>query len=128
MSEREERDFLTEYLTWMKGPGLDLDSLTVYNFGYDRPLPFPSISLTPNTTLKINLQTSGLQTQSISSIAVVGEKYVDRFEEIMLVIDNIHEDTQALPFDIFLQSKYEIELENTTSHDMHEAPSLVGIL
>ena len=128
MSERDENDFIQDYLTEIKGFELDHQSLLVYNFGYDRPLPFPSISLTPDTTLKINLQTSGMQTQSISSIAVVGEKYVDRFEEIMLVIDNIHEDTQALPFDIFLQSKYEIELENTTSHDMHEAPSLVGIL
>ena len=62
MSEREEHDFMTEYLTWMKGPGLDLDSLHVYNFGYERPLPFPSISLTPDSALRFNLQTSGMQT------------------------------------------------------------------
>ena len=37
MSEREEQDFLKDYLNWMKGPGLDLESLTVYNFGYERP-------------------------------------------------------------------------------------------
>ena len=127
MSEREERDFLTEYLTWMKGPGLDLDSLTVYNFGYDRPLPFPSISLTPDTTLSFNLQTSGIHTQSRSSIAIVGKKYVDRFEEIMLVLDKLHEDTQALPFAIFLQSEHEIKLKNMSSRHMHETPSLVGI-
>ena len=91
MSETEEQDFIADFLTWMKGPGHDLDSLLVYNFGYDRPLPFPSISLTPDTTLKFNLQTSGIHAQSRRSIAVVGEKYVGRFEEIMLVVDRIHD-------------------------------------
>ena len=128
MSEREEQDFITEYLTWMKGPGLDQKALHVYNFGYDRSLPFSSIALTPNSTMRFNLQTSGMSTQTRASIAVVGEKYVGRFEEIMLVVDRIHEDTQALPFAIFLQSKYEIKLENMSSSHMHEEPGLVGIL
>ena len=124
---REGHAFMTEYLTWMK-PGLDLDSLTIYNFGYERPLPFPSIALTPNSTLQFNFTTSGIQTQSKRSIAVVGEKYVGKFEEIMLDLDRIHEDTQALPLAIFLQTKYEIKLMNLRSHHMHESPSLVGIL
>ena len=57
MSEMEENEFIKDYLTWMK-PGLE--SLTILNYGYDRPLPFPSIALTPNSTLRLNLQTSGL--------------------------------------------------------------------
>ena len=128
MSEREEQDFMTEYLTWMKGPGLDQKALHVYNFGYDRPLQFSSITLSPDSKMRFNLQTSGMSTQTRWSIAVVGEKYVGRFEEIMLVIDRIHEETQALPFAIFLQSKYEIKLENMSSHHMHETPGLVGII
>ena len=130
MSETEEQDFIKDYVTWMKGPGHDLKSLNVYNFGYNRPLPLPfsSMSLTPDTTLRFNLQTSGIHTQSRSSIAVVGEKYVGRFEEIMLVVDRIHEESQGLPSDIFLLTKYEIKLENMSSHLMHEEPSLVGIL
>ena len=126
MSEMEEHEFIQDYLTWMK-PGLDKEALTILNFGYDRPLPFPSIALTPNSTLRLNLQTSGLHTQSRSSIAVVGQKYVGRFAEVMLSIDRIHEETQALPFAIFLQSEYEIKLENMISHHMHESPTLVGI-
>ena len=90
MSEIEEYEFIKDYLTVMKGSKLDQNSLIVYNFGYDRPLPFPSIALTPNSTLKLNLQTSGIQSQSRSSIAVVGEKFVGRFAEIMLVVDRIH--------------------------------------
>ena len=130
MSETEEQDFIAHYVTWMKGTGHDVESLNVYNFGYDRPLPLPfsSLSLTPDIKLKFNLQTSGLHAQSRSSIAVVGEKYVGRFEEIMLVVDRIHEETQALPLAIFLQSEYEIKLENMSSHHMHETPGLVGIL
>ena len=112
----------------MKGPGLDQESLTVYNFGYDRPLPFSSISMTPDCTLRFNLQTSGMQTQSRWSIVVIGDKYLERFGEIMSVVDRIHEDTQALPFAIFLQSEHDIKLENMDSHHMHETPSLVGIL
>ena len=128
MSEREEHDFFKDYLTELKGLELDKESLLVYNFGYDRPLPFPSISLTPDTTMKFNLQTSGIHAQSRRSIAVVGEKYVGRFEEIMLVVDRIHEESQGLPSDIFLQTEYEIKLEKMGSHDMREEPSLVGIL
>ena len=116
MSEREEHDFLKDYLTWMKGPGLDQESLHVYNFGYERPLPFPSISLTPDTTMRFNLQTSGMSTQSRGSTVVIGEKYLDRFEEIMTVVDRIHEDTQGLPFAILVQGEAEIRVENITSH------------
>ena len=122
----DEQDFIADYVTWMKGPGLQSEAIVVYNFGYERPLPFPSIALTPNRALRVNLQTSGIHTQSRSSIAVVGEKYVGKFEEIMLEVGRIHEDTQALPFAIFLQSEYEIE--NMSSYHMHESPTLVGIL
>ena len=128
MSEKEEHDFIIEYLTKMKGLDLEKEPLHVYNFGYDRPLPFPSIALTPDSTLRFNLQTSGMGTPSRRSIVVVGQKYVGRFVELMLIIDRIHEDTQALPSDIFLQSAKEIKIEDMTSHHMHEAPSLVGIL
>ena len=128
MSEREESDFINSYLSEAEGFDLDKESLLVYNFGYDRPLPFPSIALTPDSTLRINLQSSGMHAQSRRSIVVVGEKCVGRFKEIMLVVDRLHEESQGLPSDIFLQSKYEIKLENMSSHHMHEAPSLVGIL
>ena len=128
MSETDELDFIMDYVTWMKGPGVQFDSLIIYNFGYERPLLFLSIALTPDSTLRFNLQTSGIQAQSRSSIAVVGEKYVGRFEAIMLDVDRIHEDTQALPFATFLQTKNEINLNNLSSHQMHESPSLVGIL
>ena len=125
MSEREEQDFLKDYLTWMKGPGLDQESLTVYNFGYERPLPFPSISLTPDTTMRFNLQTSGMQTQSRGSTVVIGEKFLGRFGEIMTVVDRIHEETQSLPHAIYVETEDEIKTTNISSH---VTPSLVRIL
>ena len=125
MSEREEHDFLKEYLTWMKGPGLDQESLHVYNFGYERPLPFPSISLTPDTTMSFNLQSSGMQTQSRWSTVVIGKKYLDRFEEIMTVVERIHEESQALPFAIFVETEDDIKATNVSSR---VTPSLVRIL
>ena len=115
MSEREEHDFLKDYLTWMKGPGLDQESLHVYNFGYGRPLPFPSIALTPDTTLRFDLQTSGMQTPNRWSIVVIGKKSLDRFGEIMTVVDRIHEDTQALPFAIFVETEDDIKITNISS-------------
>ena len=123
MSEMEEHEFIKEYLTGMGVSEQEQKSLTVYNFGYDGPLPFPSISLTPDSTLRLNLQTSGIQTQSRRSIAVVGEKYVGRFQELMFVVDRIHEDTQALPFVIFVETEEEIQIKNVTSH---MTPALVG--
>ena len=127
MSETEEQDFIEDYVTWMKGPGVQFESIVIYNFGYERPLPLPSIAADSKSTLRFNLKASGMQTQSRSSIAVVGQKFVGRFAEVMLSIDRIHEETQALPFAIFLQSEHEIKLENMSSHHMHESPTLVGI-
>ena len=46
----------------------------------------------------------------------------------MLVVDRIREETQALPFTIFLQAEDSIKLENMSSHHMRETPGLVGIL
>ena len=124
MSEREEHDFLKDHLNWMKGPGLDQESLTVYNFGYERPLPFPSISLTPDTTMSFNLQTSGMQTQSRGSTVVIGEKYLDRFGEIMTEVERIQEETQALPLSIYVETEDDIETVNISSR---VTPSLVRI-
>ena len=127
MLERDEEHFMIGFLTWMK-PGLIPESITVYNFGYERPLPFPSVALTPDSTLRFNLQTSGMKTPSRRSTVVIGEKYASRFEEIMVEVDRIHEETQALPFAIFLQTQNENNLIDLSSHHMHESPSLVGIL
>ena len=125
MSAREEHNFLKDHHTWLKGPGLDQECLTVYNFGYERPLPFPSISLTPDTTMSFNLQTSGMQTQCRWSTVVIGEKYIDRFGEIVTVVERIHEETQSLPFSIYVETENGIKTSNISSH---ETPTLVRIL
>ena len=128
MSMEQEHDFIEDYVLWMKGSVGKYESLHVYNFGYDRSLPLPSIALSPDSTLRFILQTSGMKTPSRWSIVIIGEKYLGRFVEIMTLVDTIHEDTQALPFAIFLQTEYETKLENMSSHRLHEAPVLVGIL
>lgn len=119
-----ERDFFKDYMTWMKGSLIKYESLHIYNFGYKRALPLPSIALTPDSTWWFNLQTSGLQTPSRRSIVIIGEKYLGRFGEIMSIVGRIQEETQSLPFAIFLQTRYEINLDNLTSH-LHETPALV---
>ena len=128
MSDMELSNFLTESLTMMGVSEMDQISINVLNFGYTRPLPFPAIALTPNTKLRLNLQTSGIQSQSRRSIAMVGEKFLNEFENIMLDIERIHEDTQALPLAIFVQTKSEDNLSKLSSHPMRVTPYLVGIL
>ena len=123
LSEREDHDFIQECMTWMKGSVVKYESLHIFNFGYESALPLPSIALTPESTLRFNLQTSGMQTPNRWSIVIIGEKYIDRFGDIMSVVGRIHEETQALPFVIFLQTEDEIKLENMSSH---ETPALVG--
>ena len=122
MSENDNR-FMRDYMTWMKGSKVNPESLHVYNFGYKRSLPLPSLPLTPESKLKFNLQSTGMKTPSRWSIVVIGEKYVDRFDEVMEVVDRIHEDTQALPFAIFVETEEEIQIKNVTSH---MTPALVG--
>ena len=82
-------------------------------------------SLTPDTTMSFNLQTSGMQTQSRGSTVVIGEKYLDRFGQIMTVVERIHEDTQALPYAIYVETEDEIKATNISSR---VTPSLVRIL
>ena len=125
MSESDNQVFMLEHLSWMKGSTVKADSLHIYNFGYERSLPLPSVPLTPDSKLKFNLQTSGIETPSKWSVVVIGEKYVDRFDEVMEVVDRIHEDTQGLPFAIFVQTEEEIQIKNVTSH---MTPALVGIV
>ena len=123
MSEGEEHDFILDYLTWMKGSVAKPEILHVYNFGYDRTLPLPSIALTPDSQTRFNLQSSGLHTPSRWSIVIVGEKYLGRFQEVLETTNRIHEETQALPFAILVQGKDEIRLQNITSH---MTPALVS--
>ena len=124
MSEREEHDFIEEYMSWMKGSKVPFEALHIFNFGYEKTLPLPSLALTPDTTMRFNLQISGLQTPSRGSLVIIGAKYLGRFGEIMAVVDRIQEETHALPWAIFLQSEKEI---NISSH-MHVTPALVGII
>ena len=125
MSEKEEHQFITDFLSWKKGSEVNPESLHVYNFGFERSLPLPSLSLTPDSKLKFNLQTSGMKTPSKWSLVVIGEKYVDRFDEVMEVVDRIHEDTQGLPFAFFVQTEEEIHIKNVTSH---MTPALAEII
>ena len=125
MSEKDDHVFMLEYLSWMKGSTVKADSLHIYNFGYERSLLLPSVPLTPDSKLKFNLQTSGMETLSKWSLVIIGEKYADRFDEVMEMVDRIHEDTQGLPFAIFVQTEKEIQIKNVTSH---MTPALVGII
>ena len=125
MSEKDNHVFMLEYLSWMKGSTVKADSLHIYNFGYERSLLLPSVPLTPDSKLKFNLQTSGMKTSSRWSLMVVGEKYVERFDEVMEVVERIHEDTQGLPFAIFVETEEEIQIKNVTTH---MTPALVGII
>ena len=95
--ETDGQDFIEDYLIWMRGPGIKHESLHAYNFGYQRNLPLPSIALTPDSDLRLNLQSSGMQTPSRRSIVVIGRQYLHRFQDIMRIIDKIHEDTQGNP-------------------------------
>ena len=119
------KEFMLDYITWMKGSAVKADSLHIYNFGYERSLPLPSVPLTPDSKLKFNLHISGMETPSKWSLVIIGEKYVDRFDEVMEMVDRIHEDTQGLPFAIFVQTEEEIQIKNVTSH---MTPALVGII
>ena len=124
MSEESKPDFLLEYLTWMKGPVVKFASLHIYNFGYQKDLPLQAISLNLESKMNFNLQSEGMQSPSRWSVVVIGQKYVERFDDVMEMVDRIHEDTHALPFAIFVQTEEELQLENVTSHI---TPSLVEI-
>ena len=101
MSDEDLHDFIEVCLTWLRGP-LDMtESLHLYNFGYRSNLPLPTIALNPNSKLRLNLQSSGMQTPSRRSIVVIGRQYRDRFQDIMNIIDKIHEDTQGNPLLLF---------------------------
>ena len=74
MSKKDDHQFMSDYLSWMKDSEVNLESIHIYNFGYERSLPLPSIPLTPDSNLKLNLQISGMETPSRRSLVVIGEK------------------------------------------------------
>ena len=102
MSEEDEQDFIQDCLTWIKGRRIKYESHHIYNFGYRGNLPSPSISLNPDSKLRLNLQSFGMQTPSRRSIVVIGKKYIQRFQEIMRIVDQIHEDAQGNPLLILM--------------------------
>ena len=106
MSEEDVHTFMLDYLSWMKAFTVKAESLHIYSFGYERNLPLPSIPLTPDSKLKFNLQISGMATPSKWSLVVIGEKYVDRFDEVMEVVDRIHEDTPSMFVETELQTVF----------------------
>ena len=46
---------------------------------------------------------------------IIREKYVDRFDEIINVVDRIYEETHGHPFAIFVQTEKEIDIKNPNS-------------
>ena len=116
LAGKDVYDFIGQYVGWMKGSLVRAESLHVYNFGYRSTLPLPVLDLTPDSKLEVNLETSGMNTPSRWSLVVVGEKYISRFDEVMEVVDRIHEKTHALPFAVFVETEEEIQITNVTSH------------
>ena len=116
MSEEDDQDFIKDYLTWMKGSLVQFDSLHIYNFGYQRNLPLPSIALSPESSLRFDLQTTGLHTPSRRSIVVIGERYDGRYQDILQIIDRIQEDSQSLPFAVFVKIAEEVVFANVSTY------------
>ena len=56
---------------------------------------------------------------------VIGEKYLDRFGEIMTEVERIHEESQALPLAIYVETEDDIKTTNISSR---VTPTLVRIL
>ena len=58
MSEDDEQEFITEYLSWLRGGDDSPAHMEIYNFGYEGELPVPSIALTPDSDLKAVFSTT----------------------------------------------------------------------
>ena len=67
----------------MKGSVVNYQSLHIYNFGHDKILPFPSVSLSVDKKLRLDLKTSGMNSPNRWSVVMVGAKYIPRFDEIL---------------------------------------------
>ena len=109
MSDEDEEDFILEYMRWLKGSDFDPENTDIYNFGYEGKLPFPSISLTPDSDVR------EIQRSCRKTVAIVGEKYFERQNEIIKTIDRIQKYTQALPVGRIVQTK-EIQVEKFNAH------------
>ena len=122
MSDEEEYDFIVEYLSWMRDPEVDPGYIEIYNFGYEGNLPFPSISLTPDSDL------TAIRKSCTKSIAIIGEKYFGRHNEITKTIDRIQKYTRDLPLGRIMQTK-ETQVEKFNSQmPAATVSSLVEIL
>ena len=122
MSDDEELDFIEEYLSWTKGSEENHEYIEILNFGYEGKLPYPSISLTPDSDL------TAIRKSCTKSIAIVGEKYFGRHNEITETIDRIQKYTRALSVGRIVQTK-ETQVEKFNSQmPAATVSSLVEIL
>ena len=78
----------------------------VYNFGYSGQLPVPSITIRPDSDLR------EMKGPCRDSIAIIGEKYSRRQNEIMRTLERIQKYTQALPVGRIRQTETHLERFN----------------
>ena len=95
----------------------------ILNFGHESNVPFPQIKVSPDHDL---LTISGLVSRypNKCSIAIVGHKYLDQVDHIMMVVDKITDDIEWMPYAVFLMAEkpgQDIQFNVSTRDNMSPA-------
>ena len=102
LNHAEELKFIRYASVWRKGQQFELDSCLFYNFGYEKDLPYTSITSNLEMDLSLSLNINGMEAPSGCSIVLIAGKYVKQVDDVMKRIDEIAEQTQFVPLAAFV--------------------------
>ena len=106
LNPQEEFDFIKLISIWRKGQLLHLEDCLFYNFGYDKELPYPKIDLNLETDIDITINANGMETPTSCSVVLIAGKYAGLVNDVMKRMDDIAEQTQAVPLGAFIFEEF----------------------
>ena len=130
LNPAEDLKFIRYASVWRKGQQFELDDCLFYNFGYERDLPYTSITSNLGMDLSLSLNINGMEAPSGCSIVLIAGKYVRQVDEVMKRVDDIAEQTNSVPLVAFIFENYysqDIEIDSSLRDDYSPAMVIMNI-
>ena len=119
METNLSREFIEKFLVWMRGSNvLETQSCMVLNFGFDGEIPYSQLNLSPKSDIgrKLFWRKTSFRSPNTCTIVIIGRRNQDKVSDIMMVVDEITENLQMMPFVTFLEA-HEDDLEKIVDLD-----------
>ena len=97
LNANEEVEFIKLAMQWRSEEMYQTQDCLFYNFGFERELPFNMISLDPIPSEDTSYVTGHMRGSTDCSFVLIGSKYVDKVNEVMMKIEVITNNINSVP-------------------------------